>query len=225
MPLGSRDVHVRARPVRVPTVVERWRSDAGWTHAAGGVPVSTRAMTTTSDRARRLQPFHCMNSKANLGGRPIHPMLVGFPIVLFAATIVLELAHIGTHDASYYRAAMVANIAGVVMALLAAIPGAIDLFSLPAGSPARATGIRHALLNVLTVALFAISGGLLVGGWTATTLDAHIPVALGMIGIVSMTYAMALGHALVQTDDEPTVLRATKPARTLPSRYGAPLHH
>lgn len=153
-----------------------------------------------------------MTSKANLGGLPIHPMLVGFPIVLFAATIVLELAHIGTLDASYYRAAMVANIAGVLMALLAAIPGAIDLFSLSTGSAARATGIRHALLNVLTVALFTISGVMLFRGWTASALDAHLPLAFGMIGIVSMTYAMALGHALA--------------ARALPPRtYGAPLHH
>jgi len=210
MPLGSRDVHVRARPVPSLLVVERRRPDAVWTHAAAGV----RAIEPRDERGCEpgtpAATGPCMNRTANLGGRPIHPMLVGLPIALFAATIVLELAHIGTHDAFYYRAAMVANIAGVLTALFAAIPGAIDLFSLSPGSPARATGIRHALLDLSKVALFAISGVLLFRGWTGrelAALDAHIPVAFGMIGIVSMTYAMALGYVL--------------PRRN----YGAPLHH
>jgi len=49
-----------------------------------------------------------MTRKAPSAGRPIHPMLVGFPIVLFVATIGLELAHIATQSAFYFRAAMIA---------------------------------------------------------------------------------------------------------------------
>jgi len=140
-------------------------------------------------------------------------MLVGFPIALFTATIALELAQIGTHDAFYDRAAMVANIAGVVMALLAMIPGAIDLVALPAHSPARATGIKHAAFNLLTVAVFAISAVLLVRGF-----DSHIPLAFGMIGIVTMAYAGALGYALVHA--------APRSRRALPARhFGAAVHH
>src|SRR5215217_4229015 len=98
-----------------------------------------------------------MNHKAPIVGRPLHPVLVAFPITLFVATIALELAHIGTQDAFYYRAAMIANITGVLAALLAVIPGAVDLFSLPNRSRARITGDRHALLMMLTTLLFAIS--------------------------------------------------------------------
>jgi uncharacterized membrane protein len=176
-----------------------------------------------------------MKSKAHIAGRPIHPMLVGLPIALFAATIGLELAHLGTHDASYYRAAMVANIAGVLMALLAVIPGALDLVALPARSPARSTGIRHAGLNVLTIGVFATSGVLLFRGWTGRelvdgvyALDAHIPLAFGMIGIVAMTYAAALGYALLHTHQvggRPTILRAIQQARDQPARdFSAALH-
>lgn len=53
-------------------------------------------------------------------------MLVGFPIALFAATIGLELAYIGTQDVFYFRAAMVANIAGVIAALAAVIHVGIE---------------------------------------------------------------------------------------------------
>ena len=52
-----------------------------------------------------------MYSKARIAGHAIHPMLVGFPLALFTATIGLELAYIGTQDIFYFRAAMVANIA------------------------------------------------------------------------------------------------------------------
>ena len=97
-----------------------------------------------------------MYAKARIVG---HPMLVVFPIALFSMTIAAELVHIGTGDLFYFRAAMVANAAGVVMALVAAIPGALDLFSLPRSSAARATGLKHAVLNVLTIALFSVSGG------------------------------------------------------------------
>jgi uncharacterized membrane protein len=147
-----------------------------------------------------------MNSKARIAGHSIHPTLVGFPIALFTVTIGLELAHIGTQDAFYYRAAMIANVGGVMMALLAAIPGAMDLFALPKGSPARASGEKHALLNLLTTALFAVSGGMLYRGWTGhvvdvSLLDAHIPLAIGMVGFVAMAYAALLGYALSRSHE------------------------
>jgi uncharacterized membrane protein len=44
------------------------------------------------------------------------------------------------------------------MAVVAAIPGAIDLYTaVPAGSAARRTGVRHGVLNTLVLLLFAAS--------------------------------------------------------------------
>ncbi len=166
-----------------------------------------------------------MNSKARIAGRPLHPMLVAFPIALFAGTIGLELAHVATQDPFYYRAAMIANIAGVLAGLLAAIPGAIDLFALPKGSRARLTGDRHALFNILTVVVFAISAVLLYSGWNnrmlvdgGYNLDAHIPLALGMVGIVSMGIAALLDYALAHSHNvglrgPVAVSAARRPAR------------
>jgi len=164
-----------------------------------------------------------MYSKARIAGHSIHPMLVGFPIALFTATIVLELVHIGTQDAFYYRAAMLANIAGVVMGLLAAVPGAIDRAGLPRASRAKDLATQHALFNLLTIALFGVSAALLYLGWTnrmmvdgAWALDARIPLAFGMIGFVSMVSAGMLGWTLVQTHHvgiKPAHVRAHRPSR------------
>jgi uncharacterized membrane protein len=164
-----------------------------------------------------------MYSKARIAGHAIHPMLVGFPIALFTATIGLELAYIGTQDIFYFRAAMVANIAGIVAALAAVIPGAIDLFALPTQSRARGVAKQHALFNLLTVGLFVASGFLLYRNWSGRTmvdgiyaLDATIPLAFGTIGFVSMVIAGMLGWTLVQTHHvgiKPAQVRANVPSR------------
>jgi uncharacterized membrane protein len=182
----------------------------------------------TLDRATRggtlAAPTICiMYSKARIAGHAIHPMLVGFPIALFTATIGLELAYIGTQDIFYFRAAMVANIAGVIAALAAVIPGAIDMFALPRESRARGVAKQHALFNLLTVGLFAVSALLLYRNWGGRVmvdgvyaLDATIPLALGTVGFVSMVIAGMLGWTLVQTHHvgiKPAAVRANIPSR------------
>src|SRR4051812_45093025 len=90
-----------------------------------------------------------MYTRARIAGHPIHPMLIAFPIALYVSTVVALLSFLGTNDYFWYRVATYANIAGVVMAAAAAVPGLIDLLHIPERSRARATGLRHAGFNVL----------------------------------------------------------------------------
>ncbi|MBA3457779.1 MAG: hypothetical protein H0T42_32150 [Deltaproteobacteria bacterium] len=137
-------------------------------------------------------------------GQPIHPVLLGAPLALFVATIALQLALLQTGNTFYFRAAMIANITGVVIAMIAVIP--------------NATGVKHAVANSLTVALFAASSVLLLRSYSTGDLYVHLPLALGMIGIVAMASAATLGYAL------PDVLRSTRSSRALARRnLGAPL--
>jgi uncharacterized membrane protein len=164
-----------------------------------------------------------MYSKARIAGHPIHPMLVSFPIALFTATIALELAYLGTHDAFFYRAAMIANIAGVVMGLVAAIPGAIDRYFLPRASRAKDLANQHALFNLLAIGLYGVSAALLYIGWNdrvmvdgAYVLNPTIPLAFDMVGFVSLVTAGMLGWSLVQTHHvgiKPANVRAHRPSR------------
>lgn len=173
--------------------------------------------------AHALHHWGCMLAKARIAGNAVHPMLVGFPIALFAATIGLLLAFIGTHDAFYYRAAMIADIAGVCAALAATIPGAIDAVALPKGSRSRSVAVQHGLYAALSMALFALSGALLFHGWTDRTmvegayaLDATIPLAIGVIGMVALVGSAMMGYALVNTHHigiKPALVRAERPSR------------
>lgn len=142
-----------------------------------------------------------MYSKARIAGHPIHPMLIAFPVALYVSTVVALFVHIGTADPFWYRAAMWANIAGVVMAAVAAVPGLIDLVSLPKKSRARVTGIRHAVFNVLALTLFVISAVLLYRSWTSGVgaLDVTAPLVLSLLGVLSTMTAGWLGWNLVQT--------------------------
>ena len=164
-----------------------------------------------------------MYSKARLAGHPIHPMLVAFPIGFYTAAVGCMLAYVGTHEAFWYRVAMVANIAGVVGALLAVIPGAIDLFALPSKSRARSTGLKHAGFNLVSTGLFVVTGYLLYRGWSNRVMvdgeyvfDATIPLAMGVVAWVSMIIAGSLGWTLVQTHHvgvKPAFTRADRPSR------------
>ena len=148
-----------------------------------------------------------MYTKARIAKHPIHPMLIAFPVALYVATVVALFVHLGTLDPFWYRVAMWTNISGVVMAAVAAVPGLIDLLSLPPHTRARATGYRHAAFNVLSLVLFAISAVLLYqkAGNSFTLepgiyrMDVTAPLVLGVLGVLSTCVAGYLGWTLVQT--------------------------
>jgi len=191
-----------------------------------------------------------MYSKARIAGQPIHPMIVAFPIAFYTATVATLLAYVGTHEAFWYRVGMIANIAGIVTAVIAVVPGAIDLFALPRESRARATGLRHAGFNLLATALFAVTAIVLYRSWSHRVMvdgeyvfDATIPLAMSVVAWVSMVIAGSLGWTLVQTYHvgvKPALTRADRPSRepeldamafddlrtaAAPRSQTVPLHH
>lgn len=164
-----------------------------------------------------------MYSKARIAGHPIHPMLVAFPLAFYTATVATLLAYIGTREAFWYRFSMVANIAGIVTAVIAALPGVIDLLALPRGSRARAAGLKHAGFNLIATVLFALTAVVLYGTWSHKVMvggeyvfDASIPLALSVVAWLAMVIAGSLGWTLVQTHHvgiKPAQVRADRPSR------------
>jgi uncharacterized membrane protein len=161
-----------------------------------------------------------MYSKARIAGHSAHPMVVVFPIALFTSTVALLLVYVGTRDPFYYRAAMLADIAGVVTSLIAMIPGAIELYALPRPSRAREHAVRHAYGALIVTGVYGLSGGLLYQGWASRVmvsgrweLDASIPLAITVLGLVGLVSVATAGWALVQTHHF-----GIKPARTYADR-------
>jgi len=97
-----------------------------------------------------------MRTPASIAGHPIHPMLVPIPIGLWVFSLVCDLIHAGgSTNPAWTTVALYTMGGGIVGALLAAVPGLIDLLSLPPGP--RRTALAHMAINLTVVALFAIN--------------------------------------------------------------------
>jgi uncharacterized membrane protein len=64
---------------------------------------------------------------AQIAGHPLHPMLVGFPIAFFVATLVCDVVVWRTGNAGWALATQWLLGAGLVMAALAAVAGLTDV--------------------------------------------------------------------------------------------------
>ncbi|WP_052432560.1 DUF2231 domain-containing protein [Streptacidiphilus carbonis] len=141
-----------------------------------------------------------MYSKVTLGGHPVHPMLIGYPVAGYTGTLVGFAVYAANGQQFWLNFAIVMNIAGVGGALLAALPGFADwLLGIPRSSAAKTVGLAHAGLNVVALALFAISLGFYAGHWNGPPRGAALGLGLAAAGVVCTIGAGFLGWMLVQT--------------------------
>lgn len=139
-----------------------------------------------------------MYSKIKILGHPIHPMLVAFPVAFYTGALASFIAFNSNQDIFWFKVGYVANVAGVIMAIVAAIPGFIDWLYIPAETKAKKTGAFHLICNVAALLLFAINIWMLREKWN----DAHPSVGTALIltgaGFVLTIIAGFLGWTLVQ---------------------------
>lgn len=102
-----------------------------------------------------------MRTPANIAGHPIHPMLVSIPIGLWIFSLVCDLFQLAGHTGAWTTVAIYTMVGGVIGALLAAVPGFIDMLSLPPGP--KKTALVHMTINLTVVALYAINSWLRIG--------------------------------------------------------------
>ena len=100
-----------------------------------------------------------MRTPASIARHPIHPMLVPIPIGLWLFSLFCDLVHrFGAQSPNWEVVAWYTMIGGIVGALAAALPGLVDLVSLP--PHVKRFGIPHMALNLAIVALYAINAWL-----------------------------------------------------------------
>jgi uncharacterized membrane protein len=134
-----------------------------------------------------------MSSPASLRGHPIHSMLVVLPAGLWLFALVCDVVYVAHWGGEAWAAAALYAIGGgVVGALLAAIPGLIDLLSLHEAKVKR-LGVFHMVINLIAVALFAVNFGLRLNRGP----DVVPPVALTVIGVLLICVSGWLGGELV----------------------------
>jgi uncharacterized membrane protein len=97
-----------------------------------------------------------MASPASIEKHPVHPMLVAIPIGLWVFALVCDVVHATGGDAVWQTVATYCIAAGIVGALVAAVPGLIDYFSIDEAAMKKIANL-HMAVNLGAVAIFAIN--------------------------------------------------------------------
>ena len=133
-----------------------------------------------------------MRTPANIAKHPIHPMLVPLLIGLWIFSLVCDLIALAGYPGAWPTVAFYTIVGGIVGALIAAIPGLIDLLSLPAGP--RGTAIAHMAINLTVVALYVINSWL---RWPDPAQFGGAPFVLSLIGVGLLAVSGWLGGKMV----------------------------
>jgi uncharacterized membrane protein len=147
-------------------------------------------------------------STAKVGGHPLHPMIVPFPIVFLVSALVTDIVYLNTSTSGWATASMWLLGAGISTALLAAALGLTDLLGDRRVRSLR-QGWMHGIGNVALVALAAVSFYLRATGGAEEAI-APVGVTLSFVTVLGLLVTGWLGGELVYrhgvgVDDESLV--------------------
>ena len=136
-----------------------------------------------------------MRSAAHFRGHPIHPALIPFPFAFLFGAFLFDLAGRLVDRPVWWTTGAYLSLAGIVAALIAAVPGFIDyLKTVPPNSSGKRRATKHMLVNLAAVALF-------VAAWSIRGHSGDMPgetvLALEGIAVVLLSVGGWLGGVLV----------------------------
>src|ERR1700688_1944097 len=86
-----------------------------------------------------------MASPASIKKHPIHPMLVGLPIGLWVFALLCDVMRAATGNTVWQTVAIYCIAAGIVGAVVAAVPGLMDYFSIDEAAMKRIANFHMVL--------------------------------------------------------------------------------
>ncbi len=134
-----------------------------------------------------------MKTPASIAGHPVHPMLVPIAIGGFVLSFAFDLICFFTGSpVPWNMLAYYTMIGGILGALAAAIPGLIDLLSLPAGYT-KGVAIKHMSINLLVVAIYVCNAWLRHGDPQAL----KVPMIMSLVTVLLLLVSGWLGGKMV----------------------------
>jgi uncharacterized membrane protein len=131
-----------------------------------------------------------MQTPANIAKHPIHPMLIAIPLGLWIFSFVCDLIRLfGGTSPNWAVVAYYTMIGGIVGALLAAVPGIIDMLSLRGGL--KRVALIHMSINLTVVVLYIINA------WLRSEGTSGVAFWLSLIAIVLLGISGWLGGKMV----------------------------
>src|SRR5713101_4817074 len=128
-----------------------------------------------------------MASKASLGGHPIHPMLIPFPIGLLVFSLIADLIYLLRVNSVWENYIAFYTLLGGIIAAAAAIPGLIDWATLTDRAAVKVAN-WHARVNIIGLVIFVASFYLRTASgakWISGL--ASLPIILSIVGVIGLT--------------------------------------
>jgi uncharacterized membrane protein len=130
-------------------------------------------------------------------GRPLHPMLVHFPVALYTTSLLFDgLSHAAGNGNDYVRGAFTLLVAGLVMSVLAALTGFADFLLIEAGSRSWRLALTHMSVMLVTTGLF-LADAILRSRDLDVTQTQVGPLVLSLFGVAGVALGALLGGDLV----------------------------
>jgi uncharacterized membrane protein len=139
-----------------------------------------------------------MSSPASIGGHPIHPMLIPFPIALWVFSLIADVIYLWRGNPVWRDwIAFYALLAGIIGAAAAAVFGIIDWLAIT-DPKVKNTANWHARLNVIALLIFAASFYLRTTSGSRMVSGSYtIPLVLSVLGVILISISGYLGGELV----------------------------
>jgi uncharacterized membrane protein len=155
-----------------------------------------------------------MSTPTSLARHPIHPILVALPIGLWVFSVVADLVFLlGWGAAVWKDVAFYTLGGGIVGALLAAVPGFVDFFSITDARAGR-VALTHMAANLIALAIFVVSFLL---RWIDVA--GFLAVGLSIVALCALAVAGWYGGELVLVHG-----MGVKPPRKSSSERGSSPH-
>ena len=130
-------------------------------------------------------------------GRPLHPMLVHFPVALYPTSLVFDvLSHLAEDGNPYVRGAFTLIVIALVVSVLVVAAGFADFLLIPNGSRTWRVAVLHMSVQLVTSGLF-LANAVLRGRDLDVTATPVGPIILSLVGLLTLTLGSALGGELV----------------------------
>ncbi len=164
-----------------------------------------------------------MESRTKIFGHAVHPIMIVFPLGLFATAVVFDAIGWATGNGQWLEASFRVIAVGIIGGMIAALFGLIDFQAIPWNTRAKRIGVWHGLGNVAVILLFGASW---LTRWPSPANPGALPVMLSLIGALLMLVTGWLGGELVERlgvgVDEGANLNAPSSLTGRPSRESPP---
>jgi uncharacterized membrane protein len=170
-----------------------------------------------------------MESRLTFAKHPTHPILIIFPAAFFPLLVFLDILRAAYGADIFWTVGFWIAVAGIVMTILAAIPGFVDYLGIPGGTRAKRTATIHLTVGVIVLVLYALAtwARTPVGAPPAHLASGVVFDVLGLIGILvqgwlggELVYRHHLGVLAEPEGGEPTALEGHAPQRRPMGRPG-----